>query len=310
MKEANKKLFLKKTAFANFLFIAFLLICDIAFISCSSAPKRPTQITTTYNLGINQLDSANVESERGNYKLAENLLDEAWRLAVSIDSVELRVLTKLSQGNLAFYQNNQEVATKMWQKAFEEAEDAHNDELSALSKIYQTRGILSWGNPNNKINSPAANLKNQNSKENALLVIQIVSSEMANLKKSNQLYTAYAWMLLGFAKKQLGQWQQAVEHFKTSEKIHEDMLYLELAAYDWFAIASVHSVADNYEQAVNSINKAIEFDRRAENTYGLANDYLALSEIYKKSGQIELSQKALKRSKEIFASSSLLNTSD
>lgn len=310
MKKANKKLFLKKKPFANFLFIAFFLIYAIAFISCSSAPKRPTQITTTYNLGINQLDSANVESERGNYKLAENLLDEAWRLAVSIDSVELRVLTKLSQGNLAFYQNNQEVATKMWQEAFEEAEDAHNDELSALSKIYQTRGILSWGNPDNNINSPAANLKNQNSKENALLVIQIVSSEMANLKKSNQLYTAYAWMLLGFAKKQLGQWQQAVEHFKTSEKIHEDMLYLELAAYDWFAIASVHSVADNYEQAVNSINKAIEFDRRAENTYGLANDYLALSEIYKKSGQIELSQKALKRSKEIFASSSLLNTSD
>ena len=271
----------------------------LMMISCSSAPKRPTQITKTYNLAVNQLDSANVESERGNYKLAENLLEEAWRLAVSIDSVELRVLTKLSQGNLAFYQKNQKLAEKMWQSALDESAAAENQELTALSKIYQTRGILSWSS---QVES--------DKQKNANQVIQIVTSQMVILKKSNQLYTAYAYMLLGFAKKQLGQWQQAEENFKSSEKIHEEMLYLELAAYDWYAIASVRSVAGQYEQAVNAMNKAIDFDRRVENTYGLANDYLALSEIYKKSGQTKLSESCLARSKEIFSSSALLNTPD
>ncbi|MCR4626964.1 MAG: tetratricopeptide repeat protein [Treponema sp.] len=289
-------------------------------LSCSSAPKRPSQISTTYNLAVNQLDMGNVESERGNYKHAENLLDEAWRLAVSVDSVELRILTQLSFGNLAFYQNNQTEAEKMWQRALDEANAEQNQELIALSKIYQSRGTLSWGSPADVQESAHSSTQNakvgaqdtaqSNAQENARRVIQTVTEQMGYLKKSNQLYTAYAWLLLGFAKKQLGQWQQAEEHFKTAEKIHEDMLYLELAAYDWYAISSVRSVAGQYEQAVKAMQNAISFDRRAENTYGLGNDYLALSEIYKKAGKPEQSQEARNRSKEIFASSSLLNTPD
>ena len=294
-----KKNFSRKTrvVFITERFSIFMVVMVLLFISCSSAPKRPAQITTTYNLAVNQLDSANVESERGNYKLAGILLEEVWKLAVSIDSVELRVLTQLSQGNLAFYQNNQEIAESMWNAALVESEKDHNEELIALSKIYKTRGILSWGAAENK-------------DKDAQKVIDIVSDRMGILKKSNQLYLAYAWMLMGFAKKQLGQWQQAESYFKTSLKIHEDMLYLELAAYDWYAIASVRSVAGQYEQAVKAMQNAIDFDRRAENSFGLGSDYLALGDIYKKAGQKELSEEAFKRSKEIFDSSSLLNTPD
>jgi tetratricopeptide (TPR) repeat protein len=92
---------------------------------------------------------------------------------------------------------------------------------------------------------------------------------------------------------------------KRALDIHEGGNHLAEAAYDWFLIASVRSVAGRYEAALEALRIALSFDRRAENSYGLATDWRALGDIYKKMGDTPRSDAAYRRSGEIFKAGGL-----
>lgn len=272
---------------------SLIIASAILFLtSCSSSPKRPAEIVTTRNSTVRQLDLANVETEHGNYMLAKTLMDEAWRMAVSIDSSELRILTQLSMGNLFFYQKNQELAQKYWKQALDESIQGENEELVSLSKIYECRGLLSYGSADTL-------------KERSAEAVKILEDEMGNLKKTDELYIAYAYLLLGFAQKGQFDWNKALQNFESAAKIHEKLFYLESAAYDWYAVASVYSVSGDTENAVSSIQKALSFDRRAENSYGLGMDYLALGDIYTRASRLDEAKIAYQRSVDILNAASL-----
>lgn len=275
-----------------FRFLPAFVLFILFFASCSSSPKRPAQIVTAHNTTVKQLALANTETERGNYTLAKSLMDESWRLAVSIDAPEMRILVQLSMGNLAFYKNDRETAEKCWQTALDESIQNGDRELTALAEIYKARGTLSYGTP-------------ETAQERAKQVITAVTGQMDALKKSNQLYTAYAWNLIGFAYKELGAWSEAETALEKSAAIHEGLLYLELTAYDWYAIASVRSVSGNADSAIEAMQNAIAFDRRAENSYGLGMDYMALGDICAKSSRHEDAKKSYQRSADIFTAASM-----
>jgi tetratricopeptide (TPR) repeat protein len=59
-------------------------------------------------------------------------------------------------------------------------------------------------------------------------------------------------------------------------------------------------VAGRYDEAVEALETAISFDRRAENGYGLASDWLALGEVYAKAGKTAESGAAKERAAAIF----------
>ncbi|QTQ14788.1 hypothetical protein HRQ91_10110 [Treponema parvum] len=279
-----------RTVFAkSFLYVFGILLL---FLSCSSAPKRPARIVTQRNLAVQQLDIANTESERGNYVLASTLMDEAWKLAVGVDAADLRIKALLSMGNLAFYKKDAASAENYWHRALDEAAAENEENLVSAAKIYLCRGLLSYGN-------------GDSSKDRAKETIDIVSKEMGKLKKSDELYEAYAWRLIGFSYKELSDWNSAEKAFRNSLEIHEKLIYLEMAAYDWYAIASVRSVAKNYDGALSAADSAISFDRRAENSYGLGMDYMAKGDIYMKTGNIEKALLSYSRAKDIFSSAAL-----
>ncbi|ULQ59055.1 hypothetical protein K7I13_11100 [Brucepastera parasyntrophica] len=268
-----------------------LVLALVLFAGCSSAPKRPAEILTTRNLAIKQLDLANKEAERGNYDLAQVLMDEAWRMAVSTDDPSLRVQVQLSQGNLAFYTGDPDAANNAWDAALAEAQRDGDKELVSVAKIYRTRGELS---PDNEA------LKKQQAEK----VITTITAEMGNIKKANPLFTAYAWVLTGFAQKDLGRWSEAEKSVQNAASIHEKERYLELAAYDWYVIASIRSMAGQYASAVTALQTAIEFDRRAENTFGLGMDWMATGDVQVRAGNISAAKDAYQRASDIFASAS------
>jgi tetratricopeptide (TPR) repeat protein len=250
---------------------------------CSSAPKRPAEISTGRKLVETQLESANKEADRGNYEEALIILEEARRLAVSTDNPSLLIQVKRSWGNVLYSLGRKDEAAEVWNSALAEAESAGEKELAGVVRIYIARARL-------LANSAAADeVKSQ------------VSKELGGIK-SDQLSLALGWTVIGLAEKESRRWTEAETAIKKALEIHEKGNYLEQAAYDWYLIASIRSRAEQYDSAIEALQTAIGFDRRAENTYGLGTDWRALGDVYKKAGNQAEALAAYRRSADIFRS--------
>jgi tetratricopeptide (TPR) repeat protein len=130
-------------------------------------------------------------------------------------------------------------------------------------------------------------------------VLALVQDEQGKLKQ-DKLFFALSWTVKGMAEKELGRFTEAEKSILNALSIHEKDRYLEQAAYDWYLIASVRSVAGNYQQALDALNRAIGFDRRAENTFGLAMDWAAMGDVFAKMGNDMPANMSWRRSAEIF----------
>ena len=272
----------------HLLFLAVLLLGILP--GCSSAPKKPTEISSGRTVAANQLNLANQAANQGRYEEALLILTEARRVALSTDDPELRIKTTMSRGNILFSLGRHEEAFLEWGRASAEGDASGQKILASLARIYSIRGelvLLAVANGANDPDAAAEELKAR------------VNHEMA-LVRSDPLSLAAGYVTLGLAEKQLGRWAQAESAMKSSLSIHEKSISLEDAAYDWFLIASVRSVAGNYESSLEALGAAIGFDRRAENGFGLASSWQAMGEVYEKMGQAEDARIAYSRAADIF----------
>ncbi|MDR2758924.1 MAG: tetratricopeptide repeat protein [Spirochaetaceae bacterium] len=261
----------------------FFVLAVFVLGACSSAPERPAELFTVRNETETQLNLANREADRGNYEGALTLLEEARRLAASTDRPPLLIRVWLSQGNVFFSLGRVEEARALWNAALTEAERAGEEELAAASRIYMARGVLILGE------DTGAPQK----------VIAAVTEDLARLT-SDKLNSALGWTVIGLAEKELRRWTEAENALTKALDIHEKDRYLELAAYDWYLIASVRSVSGQYASALEALSRALDLDRRAENSYGLGMDWLALGDVYQKAARGDEALAAYRRSAEIF----------
>ncbi len=253
------------------------------FASCSSAPSRPAEIYSARQMGENQLDLVNKTTDRGDYETALGLLAEACRLAISVDDPSLRVRTKLAEGNICYNLGRADEAQDALDAALAEAEASSQPELAAQTRIYLERSALLT-----KKSSPDE-------------VIAQVKQAIDVVKKDN-LATALGWTVLGLAEKEKGAYAESEASFKKAIDLYADENYLEQAAYGWYLTASSRSMSGKYDAAVAALNEALSFDRRAENTWGLASDWRALGDVYKKAGKTAEFQAAYTRAAEIYRS--------
>jgi tetratricopeptide (TPR) repeat protein len=258
--------------------------------ACSSAPDTPVGIDRQRRLAREQLVQAGRETDRGNYEQALTVVEEAYRLAVSTDDPFLLVRVRLSRGNIFTHLGRGEEAQAAYAAALAEAEDTGDKELAAICRIYIARSRL-FGALSGVGNAQAA----------AQEVLDQIRQDIQAVK-TDPAAIALGWIVAGLAEKELRQWSGAESSFKKALDIHAKEQYLELAAYDWYLIASVRSVAGQYDGALAALNEALEFDRRTENTYGLGMDWMALGDVYKKSGDGTTSARAYRRAAEIFRS--------
>jgi tetratricopeptide (TPR) repeat protein len=265
---------------------ALLILClPLLMPGCSSAPKRPAEIFTVRNMTETQLELANRAADQGRYAEALELLQEARRLAVRADDPKLLIRTSLSRGNILFYLGRTGEAEELWTAALDEALAAGDEELAAVSRVYMARSGLLGGV------SDAGTVRTQ------------VREELSRIK--SPLHTALAWIVAGLAEKELGRWNDGENALKNALGIHQKHNYLEQAAYDWYLIASIRSVAGDYSGALEALDEALAFDRRAENTYGLGMDWFARGEVQRKAGNTAEAAAAYRRSGDIFRSLSL-----
>ena len=264
----------------------------IFFPSCSSTPKKPAQILAGRNMATNQLNLANQTAGQGRYADALLILDEARRLALTTDDPVLRIKTSTSRGSILFYLGRHDEAFAEWESAAAEGDASGEPVLAAMARVYAIRArlvLLGSENPQggNAAATAAAQYKTQ------------IAAEMDKVK-SDPVSSAACYVTLGMAEKQLGNWVDAEAAVKKALAIHDKNLYLEEAAYDWFLIASIRSVAGNYDTALDALKSAISYDRRAENGFGLASSWQAMGDVYQKAGRNEEAASARRRAADIY----------
>jgi tetratricopeptide (TPR) repeat protein len=230
-----------------------------------------------------QLETGNKQADRGGLEDALNTLDEVLNLAIALDDPSLRVRAGLSRSNVLFSMGRVQEAAEGWNKALAEAERVGSNELAAVCRIHSARGTLL--SPEGK--SSAQSIRDE------------VGRNMANVK-SDRLYTAFAWTVMGLAEKEMGRYAQAEAALRRSLEIHDKDHFFEMAAYDWFMIASFRSLSGDYRGARQALESAIAFDRRVENSWGLANDWRALGDVSQKAGDRAAARVAYLRAAEIF----------
>jgi tetratricopeptide (TPR) repeat protein len=258
----------------------FILII-LALSSCSTAPKNSGDINVLRKSAEIGLDSANKAAGQGNFVNAGNLLTEYKKQAILADDSSLIIRICLSYGNVLLSLGKTEEAYAEWDQAVAEAQSSGDKELLSVTRIFRARGNLLSG------------------RANAQSVLDEVNREIGNVK-TNKLYIAYSWQTKGLAQRDLNLYTEAEASIKKSLEINEKEKALEKASYDWYTIASIRSMAGNSSGALQALESAIKIDRRIENSFGLAANWRAMGDIYRKMGRNEDALEAYKRSKAIF----------
>ena len=260
-----------------------LFAVSLLLLDCSTAPKKTGETYDLRRRAESQLELGNRQANNGSLDNALIFLGEAWRLAVMTDDSGLRARVGLSRGNVLLSLGRGEDAAEGWNEALAEASKMGNAELAAVCRIHISRGRLL---------SPSGGSQAQSVRDE-------VNRDLA-LIKSDRLYAAFAWTVIGLAERELGRYAQAEAALRRSLGIHEKERNLDLAAYDWFLIASFRSLSGDYGRARQALEAAIAFDRRAENSWGLANDWRAMGDVQAKAGDREAARAAYARAAEIF----------
>ena len=264
----------------------FIFFFSAVFSGCSSAPKKATEIFTDRNTANMQLDLANYTANRGRYQEAIVILDEARKLALATDDPSLRIKTAISRGNFLFALGRHQEAFTEWKSAADEGDASAEPVLAALARICSIRASVLL------LDTGAGTAKAQELKDQ-------LGREMTAVKADDNA-TAVGNVTLGLAEKQMGNWAEAESAIKSSLSFHERELALEEAAYDWFLIASIRSMAGNYDSSIEALRTAIRFDRRAENGFGLASSWQAMGDVLLKAGRNGESQAAWRRAADIY----------
>jgi len=265
----------------NKIIYVFMFLIALVFTSCSTKPKVTEDI---YNLRVfaeRGLESANKEIAQGNFRTADSLLSEYKRLAILVDDPSLIARVCLSYGNALFYLGKREDAFEQWDEAEREAKRADNAELLSVSRIYRARGNLM---------SEKADIK---------AILEEAEKESKNIKK-DPFFVAYSWQVRGLAQRALGNLDAAEEAMRKSLAIHERQRSLENCSFDWYTIASIHSLKKENEKAIKALEKAIEIDRRIENSWGLAASYRAMGDVYRNDKKEDKALEAYNRAKSIY----------
>jgi tetratricopeptide (TPR) repeat protein len=265
------------------LFLLFVFL----FFGCSSAPKPTGEIYADRNNAFSQIELANKAASRGRYEDALKLMDEAQRLARSTDDPELRIRTAIGRGDILFSIGDHDNALIEWENAIKEGESSGQSALVSLARIYTIRAKLLLLANGTGTDATAEELRAQ------------VNSEMTAFR-DDEISGAVVYITLGLAEKALGRWNEAENAVRRALAIHEENHRLEDAAYDWFLIASIHSVSGNYDKALEALRSAISFDRRSENGFGLASSWEAMGDVNYKAGKTEDAQAAWRRAAEIY----------
>lgn len=259
------------------LFAAGSVLCGFLFSGCSSAPKRTMERTAIAEKGYARLELANTELTKGEVVSAKNDADAAYEIGISIDNADLITkvcLTKVTlatRGDGTLTDNAQgNVQKALLQSSaytiLNEAKDfaTRSSDVpfnTALCSLYESRLMLDEGS--------------SGSLDKAIACCDAIESTISKKKE----YLAYLYRTRGeilFAQKKYDLAQKA---FFDAADLHTKERYLSEIGLDYYYAARALSAQKKKAEALDSLNKALSYDRLDENTAGIGADYYGLATV-------------------------------
>jgi len=278
----------------NVLFFPLFLIvlCSlVSFSGCSSAPRRADEVFVIRRTAANQLSEANHHAAHGRFLEALAILEDVRRLAFATDDPSLRINTAISRGNVLFALDRRPEAFVEWENAAAEADSSAMPPLAARARIYTIRAHVTL------LSEATDSGADTTARAEALRAQVAAEIAAAGADKVSQ---AAGYLTVALAEKHVHRWAEAEAAARRALAIYEQARFLEDAAYAWFIIASIRSLSGKYDTALQALRTAIEFDRRAENGFGLASSWHAMGDIHRRTGRTEESRTAHRRAADIY----------
>lgn len=239
--------------------ILLSLFTILQFTSCGSKPKREMKITLIYSNANEMLESANASILSGDYETAEYFLNLGYSQAMTIDNYDL--LTSICLAYVSLNLSYNPPATdnaKFWlNKARTFANySVAAEKQNAMCLLSEIRIDITTSEASTNYEQLLKNLKDNE---------KYVKADPYSLA---QYCSAY-----GDIYKVQSNYKDAEDSYKEAAELYTKNCYLSEIGITWYKIAQVRSLNNKKAAALDALNKAIFYDREAENTLALGTDY-------------------------------------
>ena len=235
-------------------------------ISCSSAPKKSSEVNTRKNRAADYMEFGNRYFTQGLYNQALVFFNMALDENIAADFEPGISRVKSSIGRSYLLTGDLPKAEKYIVESYSLAKELNDPDLIALS---------------------ANNAAELNIAKNIITEADKFISEAITQAKSKSATQAEAYHTLAVIERKKGNSEKALATINKAIEINKDnKAHSNLAANYYFA-ASVYSQDNNYAKAVEMLNIALKEDRIEENSFGLAKDYKALGIVSLKNNKKE-----------------------
>jgi tetratricopeptide (TPR) repeat protein len=238
---------------------AILLIVTLAVAGCSSAPDEPESVVETKNSATRYTEFGNAHFSRGDYPLALRFFDLALQDNISVDNLPGIAKSYNSIARVYSAAGDLDEATENADMALVFARLAADPEQEMQGHINKGEIALRGGDEN---------------------------GALAEFERAREIITANEGLANAVLLHNLGTLYARQSDFATASRYLEEARVLNDEAGDWkelasnhFMMASIASRQGNHEEALTHASTALEFDKRAEYSPGIAADLEALGEI-------------------------------
>jgi tetratricopeptide (TPR) repeat protein len=226
--------------------VACCVFAAALVISCSTQPKKPDTVSTVKNQAAQDAATGEGYVRQGRYDLALQFFTLSLGEYTSIDDTEGVIQVYNALGKTYISMGSLEMAQDILVKARELARGAKPSFLFVttlnLGELYLSKGDAGTA---------------RTTFEEALAM-------PADSRTSSQ--TAILYHDMGTAAKNLGEPEKALEYYGKALEINLAGKLKEQAASDYYMIASVHSQAGRYDDAVKNATLALTLDKQIENS--------------------------------------------
>lgn len=245
-----------KLNFKNYLFTS-LLLSFVLFTSCGSKPKRTMLINTVSTSAGTMIENAKVSLSSGDFEKAYYFLDNAWKMAMSVDNNELLLTVCLVRISVSLSQADESIekAKEYLSQAKKYAAYTENvDRSMALVALSQVR--IALAEKNNDFSSFQTILDQNKSK---------VADDLYEKAQFDSLKADVY--------KASGNYSEAENYYMAALDVFTKECYLSELGDNYYKLSQVRSLAGNKSGALEALAMAIKYDRDEENSRALASDY-------------------------------------
>jgi tetratricopeptide (TPR) repeat protein len=238
--------------------IAVLLVL-LVFTGCSSAPDEPESVVETKNRATRYTEFGNAHFSRGDYPLALRFFDLALQDNISVDNLPGIAKSYNSIARVYSAAGDLPEATENAEMALVFARLAADPEQEMQGYINKGEIALRGGDEDGALAEF----------ERAQEIVD-TNEEIANAVLLHNLGTLYA---------RRADFATASRYLEEARRINDEEANWKELASNHFMMASIASRQGNHEEALTHASTALEFDKRAEYSPGIAADLEALGQI-------------------------------